>query len=510
MNNFKSDYPFLYNTNRFRSLRPDLINSISLIRKTNYRNINILSNPSFHDSIKNNVHEKSFWIEGYGCSANFADMEMIAGQLRQNGWNIANDPNSSSLNVIVTCSVKDVTEHRMAHRIKALSQTGRPIIIAGCLPSADRKLVEKLNSKASLMGPNSINKTTEIANSTVNGNRTISLEKSKIEKVNLPRLKINPIISIVEIASGCLSECSFCQTKLAKGNLQSYRIGEIIKQINNDLKTGVKEIWLTSTDNGCYGLDIGTDLVELLKKCEQINGNFWIRLGMMNPMYIKNMVNGLAEQFQISNKLFKFIHIPVQSGSEKVLKKMKRGHTAKTFREIVKLFREKVPNMTIATDIISGFPTETDDDFDLTIKLLQETEPDIINSSKFSSRPGTMASKLKSIDKNIVSKRSEKLHKVIKEIVKKRNSQWINWEGKVLIDEIENGKLKGRNQYHKSIIIEDFEHLRENSSMSNIYHNNNIFYDTSRETWNKFLGKTMMVKVIGISDFALKGISINN
>ncbi|MDQ4072849.1 MAG: tRNA (N(6)-L-threonylcarbamoyladenosine(37)-C(2))-methylthiotransferase [Thermoproteota archaeon] len=471
----------------------------------------MVSDLEFDEKIENNAHEKSFWIEGYGCSASFADMEMIAGQLRQNGWKIANNPNSSTLNVIVTCSVKDVTEHRMAHRIKALSETGRPIIIAGCLPSADKKLVEKLNSKASLMSPNSINKTIEIANSTINGNRTINLENSKIEKVNLPRLKINPIISIVEIASGCLSECSFCQTKLAKGNLQSYRIGEIIKQIDYDLKTGVKEIWLTSTDNGCYGLDIGTDLVELLKKCEQISGNFWIRLGMMNPMYIKNMINGLAEQFQKSNKLFKFIHIPVQSGSEKVLKKMKRGHTAKTFREIVNQFREKIPNMTIATDVISGFPTETDDDFNLTIKLLQETEPDVINSSKFSSRPGTMAYKFKTVDKNIVSERSEKLHKVIKEIVRKRNSQWINWEGQVLIDEIENGKLKGRNQYHKSVIIEDFEYLEENSSKTNSYHNNNnIFYDNRLEKGNKFLGRTMMVKVIGISDFTLKGISIDN
>jgi threonylcarbamoyladenosine tRNA methylthiotransferase CDKAL1 len=470
----------------------------------------MVTNHNINKMIDSNAHEKSFWIEGYGCSSSFADMEMIAGQLIQNGWNFANDPNSSSLNVIVTCSVKDVTEHRMAHRIKVLSETGRPIIIAGCLPSADKKLVENINSKASLMGPNTIDKTIEIANSTVNGNRIISIENSKTEKLNFPRIRLNPIISIVEIASGCLSECSFCQTKLAKGNLQSYRIGEILKQIDCDLKTGVKEIWLTSTDNGCYGLDIGTNLVELLNKCEQINGNFWIRLGMMNPMYIKNMLNDLVEQFQNSNKLFKFIHIPIQSGSEKVLRKMKRGHTARTFREIVNRFREKIPNMTIATDIISGYPTETDDDFELTIKLLKETQPDIINSSKFSSRPGTTASKLKSIDKNIVSERSEKLHKVIKEIVKKRNYQWINWEGKVLIDEIENGKLKGRNQYHKSIIIEDFEHLDKYQSKASFPPINNIFNENLIKNRNQYFGKTIMVKVIGSYDFALKGMLINN
>ena len=182
-------------------------------------------------------------------------MEMIAGQLKNNGFEIANNPNKASVNLIVTCSVKDTTEHRMVHRIKRLSNNNKPLVIAGCLPSADQKLVEKINPNASLMGPNSIDKTIEIVNSALNGQKNIFLQKSEIEKISFPKIRINPIISIVEIASGCLSECSFCQTKLAKGDLQSYRIGKIINQINNDVNTGAHEIWLTSTDNGCYGRD---------------------------------------------------------------------------------------------------------------------------------------------------------------------------------------------------------------------------------------------------------------
>ncbi len=422
---------------RFGSLKPKLIDSITLLNKDKKKNNkSIYSEEKDEDSAKvttssnllNKEQKPSFWIEGYGCTASFADMEMIAGQLKNNGFEIANNPYGASINLIVTCSVKEKTEHRMIHRIKSLSKINKPLVIAGCLPSADQKLVEKINPNASLIGPNSINNTIEVVNSTLNGQKIVSLQNSEIEKIGFPKIRINPIISIVEIASGCLSECSFCQTKLAKGDLKSYRVGKIINQIKSDLKTGTQEIWLTSTDNGCYGRDIGTNLVELLKECDEIEGNFKIRVGMMNPMYLKNMIIDLVDLYSKSSNLFKFIHIPVQSGSERVLRKMKRGHTAKTFKEIVRQFRQNIPDVTIATDIITGFPEETDEDFELTVNMIKETEPDIINSSKFSSRPGTSATKLKRIGQDIMVQRSEKLHRIIKDIAKKRNSRWMNWE----------------------------------------------------------------------------------
>jgi len=108
---------------------------------------------------------------------------------------------------------------------------------------------------------------------------------------------------------------------------------------------------------------------------------------------------------------------------------------------------------TIGADLIAGFPTETDEDFEQTLDLITFMDPDVVNSSKFSSRPGTAASKLKRVDDNIISSRSERLHDLIKAIAKRRNSKWIDWEGEILINEIEHGKLKGRNDYYKSIIL---------------------------------------------------------
>lgn len=513
---------------KFKSLKPKLIDKITTLNKNDTKNIHlshIPKNSSFssinEDSFNYKINQKpSFWIEGYGCSANFSDMEMIAGQLINNGFDIAKNPDESNINLIVTCSVKDATEHRMIHQIKKLSKDNKPLVIAGCLPSADRKLAEKINPYASLMGPNSINKTIEIVKSTLMGEKSISIKNSFIEKINIPKIKINPVISIVEIGSGCLSECSFCQTKLAKGKIQSYRIGNIINQIKNDLNSGSKEIWLTSTDNGCYGLDINTNLVELLKKCIEMDddNDYKIRVGMMNPMYLRNMIDDLLYLYTKNNKLFKFIHIPVQSGSERILRKMKRGHTAKTFKQIVRKFRERIPDITIATDIITGFPGETDEDFELTVKMLTELEPDIINSSKYSPRPGTEAANLKRIDQRIITKRSETLHAVTKNITKRRNSKWINWKGSILIDEIDNGKLKGRNQYYKSIILKEYNEkivdalIKENNKLSNneLFKNNTAFHNMNLndQNFNLFLGKTIDVKVVGYSNHTLEGIQI--
>ena len=397
--------------------------------------------------------KKKVWIESYGCSASKADSEMIAGLLENDGYELATNEDESSVNLIVTCSVKDVTEHRMLYRIDRLSKLGKPIVIAGCLPKADRYKVESLSPSASLLGPHSIDRTVDVVNYAISGQKKVILEDSAADKINIPRIRLNPIISIVEIASGCMSECTFCQTKLAKGWIRSYRIGDVIRQIQKDIEEGCKEIWLSSTDNGCYGKDIGSNLVELLTSCCEISGNYKIRVGMMNPMYLPNMIDDLVNVYVNNDRIFKFLHLPVQSGSDRILRKMKRGHTVKIYRDTVKAFRSKIPEMTIATDIIVGFPSETEEDFQKTLALLKETEPDIVNCSKYSARPKTQSAKLKQIGSNIVKQRSERLHLISKEIGTKRNSLWNGWTGEIIIDEIHNNKIQGRNYAYKPIIV---------------------------------------------------------
>jgi len=421
-----------------RSLKPELIESIPLLRVT----------------------KPKVWVEAYGCSASMADSEMISGLLKEAGYEIASRESEGVLNLIVTCSVKDTTEHRMVSRIKAMSKSGKPLVVAGCLPKADRAKVESLNSSASLLGPHSIENARAVVDSALASNRLVALEDSDSDKINIPRVRLNRTISMVEIASGCMSECTFCQTKIAKGWLRSYRIGDILRQIRADVEAGCKEVWLTSTDNGCYGKDSGTDLVELLNSCCLLEGDFKIRLGMMNPMYLPEMLDKIVNAFYENDKLFKFLHIPVESGCDRVLRKMKRGHTVRTFRDAVQTFRNKIPNMTISTDIIVGFPSETEDDFKETLDLVERTTPDIINISRYGARPGTEAAKWKEIRvrSQVAKERSERLHSVAKRVAKKRNSIWQDWQGEIIVDEI--GKVaQGRNYAYKPVVLSNADQI---------------------------------------------------
>jgi len=392
------------------------------------------------------------FVEAYGCSASFADSEMISGLIVNGGHTLATDSSESDLNLIVTCSVKDTTANKMMHRIKSLKT--KPLIVAGCLPKAEQNNVEKFTENASLLGPNSLGKTLDVINSTLSGKKQIALEDSDLSKVGLPKVRLNSAVGIVEIASGCMSECTFCQTKLAKGDLSSYRLGDIVRQVQTEIKEGCKEVWLTSTDNGCYGFDIGTDLPTLVNAVSEIPEDFMIRVGMMNPMYMSRIKQELIESYD-NEKVFKFLHIPVQSGSNKVLNDMKRGHTSETFREIVKKTKDRFENFTISTDIIVGFPSETEEDFQKTLALLDETKPDVVNLSKYSARPGTDAAELKQIDAAEIKRRSKIIFEQINKISMESNKKWIGWKGKVLFDENTEEGIKGRNYAYKPISVQE-------------------------------------------------------
>ena len=402
------------------------------------------------------------WVEAYGCSASFSDSEMISGLIVNGGHTLAENPDDSDLSVIVTCSVKDATASKMIHRIK--ESNSKPLVVAGCLPKAEKDTVEKFAENASLLGPNSIGKTLQVIQSTLDGKKLIALEDSDISKVGLPKIRLNPAVGIVEIASGCMSECTFCQTKLSKGDLQSYRVGDIVRQVKTEISDGCSEVWLTSTDNGCYGFDIDSDLPELINSVVEIPDKFFVRVGMMNPMYMPRIRDNLLKSFD-SSKVFKFLHVPVQSGSDKVLNDMKRGHTASTFRDVVNQFREKFGKFTISTDVIVGFPTETEEDFEMTMNLLRETKPDIVNLSRYSQRPGTDAAEMVQIDVAEVKRRSKIAYELISDISRENNQKWVGWKGQVLFDEEFENQVRGRNFAYKPIFVNEEPKIGQISSV---------------------------------------------
>jgi MiaB/RimO family radical SAM methylthiotransferase len=247
---------------------------------------------------------------------------------------------------------------------------------------------------------------------------------------------------------------------LARGKLRSYSVEEIVKRVKHDVEEGIREFWFTSQDTASYGFDIGANLCKLINKASCVPGDFLIRIGMMTPSSLIKIADQLVDAFQ-SRKVFKFIHIPIQSGDNDVLRLMNRPYTCRDFVQLVNCFRKDFPRLTLATDVIVGFPTETEIAFKNTCSLIKEVKPDVVNISKFFARPMTSALNLeKKVPPPEIKRRSTHLTSLVRNITLKRNSLWKNWRGRILIDEIgKANSVVGRNSSYKPIAIKSQNRL---------------------------------------------------
>jgi MiaB-like tRNA modifying enzyme len=402
------------------------------------------------------MEAKNFYVQTYGCTSNKFDSERMMGLLQQAGHKIVAKPEQADYFLLNTCAVKSQTEERVIHRMKELSKSNKKMIVAGCLTKINPERIKKVVPDFSAMiDTRSIHKITEVVVRTENGEKNI-VEVSQIpgNKLLLPRFSFSNN-AIVKISEGCLSRCSFCATKFARGDLYSYRPDDIRDNIRQGLKEGCKEFHLTSEDSSAYGRDLKTNLPDLLDSISEIEGNFFVRVGMMNPLHFKRVeIKNLIEAFK-SEKIFKFLHLCVQSGSNKILKDMRRGYKVEDFVNYVAEFRKEIPQLTLETDVIVGFPTETDDDFQQTVELVKKIKPDVVNISRYGSRPKTDAAKMKQIDPRIVNERSGILHDLVNKISLEKNKQWIEWKGSVIVDQKVKDFVVARNFAYKSVVIKE-------------------------------------------------------
>lgn len=400
------------------------------------------------------------YVEGHGCSASLADTEILTGLIQQSNYEIVNSAKDADLSVLVTCSVKTVTEQRMLSRIRELRSKGRKLVVAGCLPKAEPEKVLRIDSNLSLLGPSNLDKIIPAIDSTLAGRQFTSIESSNLVKLGLPRSRKSQVVGIVEISSGCLSSCTFCQVKMVKGTVFSYPEDDIVSEAELLVRGGCREIWLTSTDNSAYGKDSKTTLANLIKRICAISGEFKVRVGMMNPLLTRGRVlDELLEAYD-HEKVFRFLHLPVQSGSDRILKLMQRGYTVNDYFETIDVFLSQFPDLTLSTDLIVGFPTEDENDFEDSMKLLTRSRPDVLNLSRFGARDGTKAAKMSGqVYATIAKERSQKASKIWKKIALEKNLKWIGWKGRAIVDERVAGAFVARNNFYKPCILKDDEIL---------------------------------------------------
>ena len=393
------------------------------------------------------------YVETYGCSFNVSDGEVMAGLLKRDGFELVSTPDQADAVIVNSCTVKDRTWLDLKKRLAELGRQTPAVVLAGCAPKVPHQ-AEHLK-EWSQIGPNNIADIPSVVRSTLAGQNVRHTDVRHDEKrLEFPSVRRNPRIEILPISKGCLGACTFCQTVIARGRLKSFPPEQILDRIRRAVDEGVTQVWLTSQDCGAYGLDIGTNLARLMQQIADMPGDFIVRVGMANPDLINLYLDDFA-RILAHPRFYQFAHVPLQAGSDTVLQDMKRMYTVDEFRRICETLRKYSPHVTIATDIIVGFPTESDADFQQTVDVLRETAIPVVNRSRYSPRPGTPAARLKLLPSAVVSARSKALYKAACEIAFDDLDRWANWRGPVTVEEPlkSKGVVLARNFAYKPVIL---------------------------------------------------------
>lgn len=410
----------------------------------------------FHESVIPGTQK--VYVKTWGCAHNNSDSEYMAGQLAAYGYQLTDIKENADLWLLNSCTVKNPSEDTFRNEIEHGMSNGKHVVVAGCVPQGAPK-ADYLKG-LSVIGVQQIDRVVEVVEETLKGHSVRLLQNKKEDgrrvagaKLALPKVRKNPLIEIIPINTGCLNQCTYCKTKHARGDLASYSPEEIVQRAKQAFEEGCCEIWLTSEDTGAYGRDIGSSLPELLwKLVEVIPENCMLRVGMTNPPYILEHLEEIAKVLQ-HPRVYSFLHVPVQSGSDSVLGDMKREYCRKDFEHVVDFLREKVPHVTIATDIICGFPTETEADFEETITLCEKYKFPSLFINQFFPRPGTPAAKMTRIPAHLVKKRTKRLTDLFNSY-----HPYAGREGKVynvLVTEISHDKLHyvAHNKSYEQILL---------------------------------------------------------
>ena len=425
------------------------------------------------------MEKNTFYIETYGCTSNKADSYIISSILNKSGY-VSTTIENAEFVIINTCAVKQQTENKIKSRLSELyngfkSDKNKHFIIAGCLPHIEsqyldviKKLIPNFSAIINLDNLRDVPLIFEEVRSGKTNliyNSKDSIDKSSF-LIDYPKGKITGIIPISE---GCLGSCTYCCVKNARGRLNCYNPINIVKNVQHQLEQGIKQVYLTSQDCSTFQYN-NTRLVDLVQEIAHLDYKFFLRVGMLNPKFIVDSFDQLISLFKL-DKVYQFLHIPIQSGSDFVLKKMYRLYIISDIAEKLKILRKEFPYLTLSTDIICGFPGETEDDFAKTMDLIKWLNPEILNISQYTPRPGTKAKDMKQVNSRVIKERSIRLSKLFRESTSTINEKWQDWEGEILL--LHKGTTQyqafGRNFAYKNIFIENFKGSYGSFVSSRIY-----------------------------------------
>jgi threonylcarbamoyladenosine tRNA methylthiotransferase CDKAL1 len=337
-----------------------------------------------------------FYIESHGCASNRVDTARVQSFLTKNGWTEIHNPTVADVLVLMTCGFSQFHEHQMLKRLVELKAAKKPnarIWVGGCLPeiSPDNlKTVFQGNS----FGPRSLDKLERLVNSDVN-----------ISDIPATWYDHQQGVCNIRVSTGCMNRCTFCAIPFANGKTMSRSIREICDDIKGGIDEGIKHFKLTSEDVSAYGLDVGSNIVELIETIhETCFGDYTITFDTLNPRWFHRYLLDRLDLFA-TDTVVGPLYVPIQSGSDKILRLMKRGYTKSKVWEVLLAIQSELPHLSVSTDFIVGFPSETDDDFEETVDMVSRYHFGFLEVFQYQDRPGTPALRIEPKVSKVVKER---------------------------------------------------------------------------------------------------------
>lgn len=370
------------------------------------------------------------YVEGYGCTQNLGEAAALGRAVEAAGHPLVHDPSAADVGVLVTCGVIGPTEARMLRRWHGLGDRCPRLIVTGCLVPLRQDLFDGDLADRTTFLPTRLQGTVPSLLDAWAATTPPSAPPPS------PSPAPTTVAEEVVVAQGCTSHCTYCFSRLARGQLASVPPLDVLARIHAARTHGAREVRLSSLDTSCWGRDLPgpLSLPDLLESVGALGTDFRARVGMMSPQSLRPIAGRLFPVLS-SPPFFRFLHIPVQSGSDSVLEGMRRGYAVDDFLALVREARAQLPDLMLATDVIVGFPTETESDFEATLRLVETAEPEVVNVTRFSARPLTPAARLHPLPSGVVKRRSRTLTERRMLLARRRMERWIGWEGSALVVE---------------------------------------------------------------------------
>ncbi|MBL5981226.1 (dimethylallyl)adenosine tRNA methylthiotransferase [Petrotoga sp. 8T1HF07.NaAc.6.1] len=411
-----------------------------------------------------------FYIRTFGCQMNINESEIMAGLLKEEGFEWTENPKEADIILINSCAVREKAENKMYGAIGGygkLKDENKNLIlgVGGCSAEKEREnLLERFKNIDFVFGTRNVVDIGNLVKRALNGKRFADFS-DKLNDVNydIPKMPISKHHAWITIIYGCNKYCSYCIVPYTRGFEKSRPMEDIIREVESYAKKGYKEITFLGQNVDSYGKDFGdkkSKLDLLIQKAAEFDS---IKRIWFLTSYPSDITDSLIQTVANEEKAANYFHLPAQSGSNKILKAMNRKYTKEEFIELVNKIKKEVVNVTISSDFITGFPSETDEDFEETVDLIKRCRFERINIAEYSPREGTIAYKYQNDDvpKHIKNKRLQYLMELQKRINLEENEKYLEQEV-VIIQEGKagkNGTYMGRTMNNKLIIFESNEEL---------------------------------------------------